>query len=69
MDYIDLGNTYTIANIDVTWVDLIDINNNNANVKLGNSDVILNIEIPITHQNDVANAIMHYVIYNNEGQT
>ena len=57
MEYIELQNTYTINDIQTTWVSVIDIDNNIANVQVGNSDIILSI--PVT--DDVTNSILIYL--------
>lgn len=57
MDYVELNNVYNISNINTTWVGVIDIDNNIANVQVGNSDIILSI--PVT--DDVTNSILIYL--------
>jgi hypothetical protein len=56
MDYIELDTLYNISNVDTTWVGVVDINNNIANVKIGNSDVFLSV--PVT--DDITNSILTY---------
>ena len=45
MEHIELGKTYTISNISTSWIGIIEVINNIANVKLGNSEIIMNVPI------------------------
>jgi hypothetical protein len=64
MEYINLGNTYTIANIpNLDWVGVVDVVDNIANVQLGNSEVTLSIPITTT---DVTQDIKNYLGITND---
>lgn len=59
MEYINLGNTYTIANIvGVDWIGIVDVVDNIANVQLGNSEVTMSVPITTT---DVTKDIKTYL--------
>jgi len=47
MEIIEFGNTYMLANtVNTSWVGIVDVVDNIANVQIGNSEI--SISVPIT---------------------
>lgn len=58
MEIIEFGNTYMLANtVSTSWVGIVDVVDNIANVQIGNSEI--SISVPIT-TTDVAQDIKTY---------
>jgi hypothetical protein len=58
MEYIQFTQSHTISNIDTVWVGIVDVVDNIANVKIGNSEVTISVPITTT---DVVQDIKTYL--------
>ena len=59
MEIIEFGNTYMIANtVNTSWVGIVSVENNVANIQVGNSEVTMSVPITTT---DITQDIKTYL--------